>query len=95
MRSIIGLKDESYNRYIINGNLFAPVVDALVNNEGRYNLLDSAIQDMFQFILKVSVSASHRGSILASAPAARLPAFLKFLQWEKFSMLLRFINSAG
>lgn len=50
MRKLIALKDEFYNRYIIKGNLFAPVVDAFVRNNGRYNLLDSAIIDMFEFI---------------------------------------------
>jgi len=50
MRKIIALKDEFYNRYIIKGNLFAPVVDAFVSNNGRYNLLDSAILEMFEFI---------------------------------------------
>lgn len=50
MRKLIALKDEFYNRYIIKGNLFAPVVDAFVFNKGRYNLLDSAIIEMFEFI---------------------------------------------
>lgn len=50
MRKIIGLKDEFYNRYITSGNLFAPVVDAFKRNNGRYNLLDSAIVEMFEFI---------------------------------------------
>ncbi|XP_015120021.1 serine/threonine-protein phosphatase 4 regulatory subunit 3 [Diachasma alloeum] len=50
MRKIIALKDEFYNRYIIKGNLFAPVFDAFARNNGRYNLLDSAILEMFEFI---------------------------------------------
>ena len=50
MRKIVALKDEFYNRYIIKGNLFAPVIDAFVANNGRYNLLDSAILEMFEFI---------------------------------------------
>jgi protein phosphatase-4 regulatory subunit 3 len=50
MRKIIALKDEFYNRYIIKGNLFSPVIDALISNKGRYNLLDSAILEMFEFI---------------------------------------------
>lgn len=50
MRKLIALKDEFYNRYIIKGNLFAPVVDAFITNKGRYNLLDSAIIEMFEFI---------------------------------------------
>ncbi|KAJ8925768.1 hypothetical protein NQ315_009616 [Exocentrus adspersus] len=50
MRKLIALKDEFYNRYIIKGNLFAPVVEAFERNNGRYNLLDSAIIEMFEFI---------------------------------------------
>ncbi|XP_037274437.2 serine/threonine-protein phosphatase 4 regulatory subunit 3 isoform X1 [Rhipicephalus microplus] len=50
MRRIVGLKDEFYNRYIINGNLFGPVVDAFRQNNGRYNLLDSAVLELFEFI---------------------------------------------
>ncbi|XP_042902313.1 serine/threonine-protein phosphatase 4 regulatory subunit 3A isoform X1 [Parasteatoda tepidariorum] len=50
MRKVIGMKDEFYNRYIISGNLFQPVVEAFKRNNGRYNLLDSAIVEMFEFI---------------------------------------------
>lgn len=50
MRKIIALKDEYYNRYITKGNLFAPVIDAFLRNNGRYNLLDSAILELFEFI---------------------------------------------
>jgi len=50
MRKIIALKDEFYNRYIIKGNLFCPVIEALVSNYDRYNLLNSAILEMFEFI---------------------------------------------
>jgi len=50
MRKIIALKDEFYNRYIIKGNLFSPVIDALISNYDRYNLLNSAILEMFEFI---------------------------------------------
>ncbi|KAG8307799.1 SMEK 2, suppressor of mek1 (Dictyostelium) [Homalodisca vitripennis] len=54
MRKIIALKDEFYNRYIVKGNLFSPVVDAFLRNNGRYNLLDSAILEMFEYIKLVS-----------------------------------------
>ncbi|KAG8544136.1 hypothetical protein GDO81_023021 [Engystomops pustulosus] len=50
MRRIIGLKDEFYNRYIIRGNLFEPVINALLDNGTRYNLLNSAIIELFEFI---------------------------------------------
>ncbi|KXJ70453.1 hypothetical protein RP20_CCG023537 [Aedes albopictus] len=54
LRKIIALKDEFYNRrviaHIVKSNLFAPVVDAFVRNNGRYNLLESAILELFEFI---------------------------------------------
>lgn len=50
LRRIIGLKDEFYNRYIIKGNLFEPVINALLDNGTRYNLLNSAIIELFEFI---------------------------------------------
>ncbi|XP_018605038.1 serine/threonine-protein phosphatase 4 regulatory subunit 3B isoform X2 [Scleropages formosus] len=50
MRRIIGLKDDFYNRYIIKGNLFEPVINALLDNGTRYNLLNSAIIELFEFI---------------------------------------------
>lgn len=50
MRKIIALKDEFYNRYIMKGCLFGPVIDCLLENNGRYNLLDSAIIELFEFI---------------------------------------------
>ncbi|XP_055613714.1 serine/threonine-protein phosphatase 4 regulatory subunit 3 [Uranotaenia lowii] len=50
LRKIIALKDEFYNRHIIKTNLFAPVVDAFLRNNNRYNLLESAILELFEFI---------------------------------------------
>uniref|UniRef100_S4R944 Serine/threonine-protein phosphatase 4 regulatory subunit 3-like central domain-containing protein n=1 Tax=Petromyzon marinus TaxID=7757 RepID=S4R944_PETMA len=50
MRRIVGMKDELYNRYIIKGNLFDPVVRAFLNNGSRYNLLNSAVIELFDFI---------------------------------------------
>ncbi|CAG0918241.1 unnamed protein product [Notodromas monacha] len=49
MRKIIGLKDTFYHNHIIEKSLFKPVVEALLQNKGRYNLLDSAILELFEF----------------------------------------------
>ncbi|NWW60809.1 P4R3B phosphatase, partial [Ifrita kowaldi] len=69
MRRIIGLKDEFYNRYITKGNLFEPVINALLDNGTRYNLLNSAVIELFEFIRVVSPAA---------APALRgVPSSLK------------------
>ena len=50
MRRIVGSKDENFYRYVINGNLFDPIIEVFNSNNGRYNLLDSAIVEMFEFI---------------------------------------------
>ncbi|KAI1895869.1 hypothetical protein AGOR_G00111200 [Albula goreensis] len=50
MRKIIGLKDEFYNRYIMKNFLFEPVVKAFLNNGSRYNLMNSAIIEMFEYV---------------------------------------------
>ncbi|XP_043246174.1 serine/threonine-protein phosphatase 4 regulatory subunit 3-like [Amphibalanus amphitrite] len=50
LRKMVALKDDNYNRHIVKNNLFAPVVEAFFNNQGRYNLLDSAVIELFEFI---------------------------------------------
>lgn len=55
LRKVLSLKDDLYNRYIIKGNLFGPVVEALKRNKGRYNLLDSAIIELFEFLKGVRI----------------------------------------
>ncbi|XP_010615009.1 protein PPP4R3C [Fukomys damarensis] len=50
MREIINVRDEQYNRYIIQGNLFEPVVNAFLANGHRYNILNSAIIELFEYI---------------------------------------------
>lgn len=49
-RKIVGLKDEFYNRYVVRNNLFRPIVKAFTANGRRYNLLNSAIIEMFEYI---------------------------------------------
>ena len=56
MRKIVGLKEEFYNRYIIKGNLFKPIVNLFLRNGDRYNLLNSALIELFEFIRVVSTS---------------------------------------
>lgn len=50
MRQMIGFKDEIYNLYIIKKNLFEPVINAFLRNGKRYNMLNSAIIELFEFI---------------------------------------------
>ena len=65
-RKIIGMKDELYNRYIIKGKLLEPIVKAFSENGQRYNLLNSAVIEMFEFIRLVRLVFS----------------ILEFLRWR-------------
>ncbi|XP_059212264.1 serine/threonine-protein phosphatase 4 regulatory subunit 3 isoform X5 [Centropristis striata] len=57
MRRIIGLKDEFYNRYIMRNFLFEPVIKAFLNNGSRYNLMNSAIIEMFECVRSEDVKS--------------------------------------
>eukprot|EP00547_Thalassionema_nitzschioides_P005446 CAMPEP_0194202828 /NCGR_PEP_ID=MMETSP0156-20130528/2753_1 /TAXON_ID=33649 /ORGANISM="Thalassionema nitzschioides, Strain L26-B" /LENGTH=1160 /DNA_ID=CAMNT_0038928433 /DNA_START=97 /DNA_END=3579 /DNA_ORIENTATION=+ len=50
LRSILSVKDEFYNRHIIQHNLFAPVFEIFRANPIGDNLLSSAIVEMCDFI---------------------------------------------
>ena len=54
-RRIVGLKDEFYNRYIVKGKLFDAIVESFKCNENRYNLLNSATVELFEFIRQVRI----------------------------------------
>jgi len=54
LRRMIGLKDEFYNRYIVKNDLLKPVREAFIANGQRYNLFNSAVIELFEFIRTVS-----------------------------------------
>ena len=56
LRKCVGLKDEFYNRHIVRLDLFRPVVDIFVATKHKYNLLNSALVELFEFIRVVSDS---------------------------------------
>lgn len=72
LRKVIGLKDDFYNRYIIKGDLFRPIVDCFVANGDRYNLLNSAMLELFEFIKQVSVRLCLSRSVLFLCLCARV-----------------------
>jgi len=48
-RRIVELKDDSFNSHIVYMNLFRPILNTLMAN-GRYNLVNSAILEFFEYI---------------------------------------------
>eukprot|EP00249_Psilotum_nudum_P024111 c29096_g3_i1 orf=446-3331(+) len=55
LRTCVSRKDEFYNRYIVKHDLFQPVVRAFLANGSRYNLLNSAVLELFDFIRMESI----------------------------------------
>ncbi|KAI3687169.1 hypothetical protein L1987_80862 [Smallanthus sonchifolius] len=52
IRTLISLKDEQLMSHIAKNNLFKPIVDVFVANGSRYNLLNSAVLELFEYIRK-------------------------------------------
>ncbi|CAH9104191.1 unnamed protein product [Cuscuta europaea] len=52
MRTLISRNDEHVMNHIVRHNLLKPVVDAFVANGCRYNLLNSAVLELFEYIRK-------------------------------------------
>ena len=51
----IALQDEHLINHFARNNLLKPIVDAFVANGNRYNLLNSTVLELFEYILKVPI----------------------------------------
>jgi len=57
LRRMVGLKDDTYNRYIVRSDLFRPVIEAFIaNGISKYNLFNSAVVELCEFLLNVTAS---------------------------------------
>jgi len=50
-RALVGIKDDFLNKHILKHKLFKPVVDLFLRNGPKYNLINSAILELFDFIV--------------------------------------------
>ncbi|CAD7697167.1 unnamed protein product [Ostreobium quekettii] len=57
VRTCVAEKDDFYNRYLMRNNLFEPVVDLFIANGERYNLLNSTVIELMEFIRKENIKA--------------------------------------
>lgn len=55
-RVCASMKDEFYNRHFIRSKLFDPIIEIFKANGSRYNLLNSAIIELFDFIRKENIA---------------------------------------
>ncbi|XP_068659853.1 uncharacterized protein [Aristolochia californica] len=52
LRTIISRNDEHLLRHVVKSNTLKPIVEVFVDNGNRYNLLHSAILELFEYIRK-------------------------------------------
>lgn len=55
LRTILSRNDAYLNRHIVNHNLFEPVIQAFTANGNRYNLLNSAVLELIDYIRKENI----------------------------------------
>lgn len=55
LRTILSRNDAYLNRHIVSHNLFEPVIQAFTANGNRYNLLNSAVLELIEFIRKENI----------------------------------------
>eukprot|EP00252_Welwitschia_mirabilis_P024328 TRINITY_DN717_c0_g1_i3.p1 TRINITY_DN717_c0_g1~~TRINITY_DN717_c0_g1_i3.p1 ORF type:complete len:393 (-),score=76.78 TRINITY_DN717_c0_g1_i3:347-1525(-) len=55
IRTVIGRNDETLNRHIVNHNLLQPIIQAFIANGTRYNLLNSAVLELIEYIRKENI----------------------------------------
>lgn len=55
LRTILSRNDAYLNRHIVNHNLFEPVIRAFTANGNRYNLLNSAVLELIEYIRKENI----------------------------------------
>ena len=50
LRTCLAMRDEFYNRYLVKNSLLEPVLMAFLANGQRYNLLNSAVLELLEFL---------------------------------------------
>lgn len=61
LRTVLAVKDDFYNRYIVREKVLDRVVECFVRNGARYNLLNSAMLELFDYIRSVRLHISFYG----------------------------------
>ncbi|XP_024636962.1 serine/threonine-protein phosphatase 4 regulatory subunit 3 isoform X3 [Medicago truncatula] len=52
VRTVLSRNDEHMINYFVRNNILKPIIDAFVANGNRYNLLNSAVLELFEYIRK-------------------------------------------
>ncbi|XVE65535.1 hypothetical protein DITRI_Ditri08aG0007400 [Diplodiscus trichospermus] len=72
VRTILSRHDEHLINHFVKNNLLKPVVDAFVANGNRYNLLNSAVLELFEYIRKCLENCGTKTNVNALDPRKRI-----------------------
>ena len=87
-RKVVGLKDDFYNRYLIKNDLFKPVIEAFVRNGNKYNLLNSAMIELFEFMKSVCAQVPR---LLSARPRSQCMFCFVLFGQEDIKSLIRYV----
>ncbi|KAH9683763.1 Binding protein [Citrus sinensis] len=71
VRTILSRHDEHLINHFVKNNLLKPIVDAFVANGNRYNLLNSAVLELFEYIRKCLESSGTNNNFNSVDPRKR------------------------
>ncbi|XP_057829704.2 uncharacterized protein LOC131040764 isoform X3 [Cryptomeria japonica] len=57
LRTIISRNDDFFHRHVVSNNLFEPIIQAFTANGNRYNLLNSAVLELIEYIRKENIKS--------------------------------------
>ncbi|KAJ3111402.1 hypothetical protein HK100_002698 [Physocladia obscura] len=85
-RTCIGMKDEFYNRHLLKHDIFSAILQCFRDTGGKYNLLNSACLDVFDFIRKENIK-----SLVANIVQNHKSMFIDIVYIDTFkSLVLRY-----
>ena len=67
LRTCVGTKDDFYMRYLVRNNLLEPLMAAFFDNGPRYNLLNSAVLELVEFVRKENIKVRVCACVLGGA----------------------------
>jgi len=73
--------------HFVKNNLLKPIVDAFLSNGDRYNLLNSAILELFEYIRKVTLILSPLFEYMSRTIHCGVTCFIQ----ENLKLLLKYI----
>lgn len=94
LRTCLAMRDEFYNRYLVKNALLEPVLTAFLANGQRYNLLNSAVLELLEFLRRENMKGLV-GAVVDSSQFERLESECDYVDTFKRLKLRHEANQEG